>query len=510
MKKRVITKAIIFHAIILFIMLLAIIERHIYENFGIIDLKQVFYNIEIPIGKASGNFFNKGVDYVLPRYFLLLFFYSIILYIFYKLEINISFRNFKKINLNNILKKLRWLIVTLVCIGNIFLLNKYFQLFDSIKNQFSTTEIYEKYYVDPSKVNITMPEYKRNLVYIYVESLETSELSINNGGYREKSIIPEIEKLAQNNINFSNTDKLGGFYPAYGTTYTVAAIIGQTSGLPLIPSGKKDGNSQNLTDEVLTKAYSLGEILKNHGYKNYFMFGSDKNFADRSGYLEGHGEYEIFDFQSAKDNQYISNDYSVDWWGFEDKKLYEYAKIKLSEISKNDEPFNFSLLTVDTHPYGGYLDETCNVDDSLTGYENVYKCASKMLSDFIKWLQKQTFYKNTTVIITGDHLNMVIDGIHEKLPADYERTGFNIFMNSAVKTKCTNNRIFTTFDMYPTTLSAMGAIIEDERLGFGTNLFSCKETLAEEISLNYFQQELEKNSSYYKLCLLHGLCNKQS
>ena len=292
-----------------------------------------------------------------------------------------------------------------------------------------------------------------------------------------------------------------------GTAYTVGAIVGQTAGLPLIPSNTKGVNSQNLNNEILKNAYSLGEVLEKVGYKNYFMMGSDKYFADRAGYLLSHGNYEIFDFYSAIDRGYISDNYDINWWGFEDKKLFEYAKIELEQIAKKDEPFNFSLLTVDTHPNDGYLDETCQIDSDLSNYENVYRCNSSMLSDFIKWIKKQPFYKNTTIVITGDHLNMVVNNIHENIPNDYERTVLNVFINSAITTKCTKNRIHTTFDMYPTTLAALGAIIDGERLGFGTNLFSCEETLAEHIGINCLNQELMKNSSYYKLCLLYDICN---
>ena len=149
------------------------------------------------------------------------------------------------------------------------------------------------------------------------------------------------------------------------------------------------------------------------------------------------------------------------------------------------------------------------MDESLTHYENVYKCGSKMLYDFIKWLQKQPFYKNTTVIISGDHLNMAKADIRDTMPDNYDPTVLNIIMNSPITTNCYKNRIMTTFDMFPTTLAALGVEIEGNRLGLGTNLFSCDNTIAEEIGLKYFSNELSKNSFYYKTCLLNGKCKKR-
>ena len=51
--------------------------------------------------------------------------------------------------------------------------------------------------------------------------------------------------------------------------------------------------------------------------------------------------------------------------------------------------------------------------------------------------------------------------------------------------------------MFPSTLAALGVKIEGDRLGLGTNLFSDKNTIPEEIGLDKFNNELQKYSSYY-------------
>ena len=51
--------------------------------------------------------------------------------------------------------------------------------------------------------------------------------------------------------------------------------------------------------------------------------------------------------------------------------------------------------------------------------------------------------------------------------------------------------------MYPTMLVAMGASIEGNRLGLGTNLFSGEETLREELGANYINKELKRNDKMY-------------
>lgn len=47
-------------------------------------------------------------------------------------------------------------------------------LLSYILNQFRTTDFYENFYVDSKSVKLDFPEQKKNLIYIFVESLETT------------------------------------------------------------------------------------------------------------------------------------------------------------------------------------------------------------------------------------------------------------------------------------------------------------------------------------------------
>ena len=90
----------------------------------------------------------------------------------------------------------------------------------------------------------------------------------------------------------------------------------------------------------------------------------------------------------------------------------------------------------------------------------------------------------------------------EEMNPDYTRTIYNCFINAAVEPVKENNRQFGTFDLYPTTLAAMGVEIEGDRLALGTNLFSDKETLTEEFGYEYLVEELQKQSDFYDKELL--------
>lgn len=362
--------------------------------------------------------------------------------------------------------------------------------FDFAFHGLVNSDLFEEEYVSPDDVEIKFPNKKRNLIYIFMESTEMTNVSKINGGTFDVSIMPNLEKLALNNLNFSNTQLLGGAEQTYGTSWTVAAMISQTSGVPL--KLKVDDYSSDSTKFSNIKV--LGDILKENGYNNYLMVGSDAEFGGRSAYFSTHG-YSISDYYTAIEEGKIDSDY-YKWWGYEDKKLFTYAKEKLEEISKNDEPFNLTLLTADTHFADGYLDESCDeVFDNH--YANSFYCSDKMVSEFISWVKEQDFYDNTTIIITGDHPTMQ-NNFYKIDDDNYKRTIFNTFINVYNDGDVNNkNRIFTSMDMFPTTLGALGVEIEGNRLGIGTNLFSNTKTIAEEMGIETLNKELKKNSAYY-------------
>ena len=151
-------------------------------------------------------------------------------------------------------------------------------------NIFSSTEIFDQYYVDGKDVEVTFSNKKRNLIYIFVESLESSNVSKENGGLFDESIIPNLEGLAIDNINFSNNDKIGGAISVPGTEWTAAAMIAHTAGIPIKVSFD-DLKTDSLKFDNVT---SIGDILKDNGYNNYLLLGSDASFGGRRAYFDNH------------------------------------------------------------------------------------------------------------------------------------------------------------------------------------------------------------------------------
>jgi len=120
-----------------------------------------------------------------------------------------------------------------------------------------------------------------------------------------------------------------------------------------------------------------------------------------------------------------------------------------------------------------------------------------MENQYYTLIEKQDFYENTVIVITGDHLSMQC-GLPNMFDShDYERKLYNVFINSKQEDKNTKQRLFTTFDLYPTTLASLGFEIEGDRLGLGTNLYSSKKTLLEQSNYEKMNEQLSKRSSFY-------------
>ena len=148
-------------------------------------------------------------------------------------------------------------IITILIISLLVFI-KCFGIDEYLKNRFQYSNIFEKYYVDARDVSIEFPSKKRNLILILGESFENTVFNKENGGAWDYSVMPELENLALNNTNFSNTTKLGGSLQVYGTSYSAAGNVAITSGIPLKAEDIfTDANMYTGTGEYLGGVYSL-------------------------------------------------------------------------------------------------------------------------------------------------------------------------------------------------------------------------------------------------------------
>jgi len=334
---------------------------------------------------------------------------------------------------------------------------------------------YEEHYVNPKTAKIKAPTQKQNLILIYLESLENSVAHVKRGDTVE-NWIPELTEIAKKHGTFTN------FLPGYTMGYTQGSVVASMCGIPnnYIHYGKINFKDKN-NKAYAPHAYSLGQILQDHGYHNLIVKGEDRIFSCSGIFLESHGFQNAAFFKNELLHHPL-NKGQIEKWGIPDKNLFKIFQEKITTLP---EPFCAVIMTLSTHnePFETYDD-----------VKKEYQYTSKNVHNFMTWLQQQPYYKRTTIIIMGDHTRMgeVYNSTSRK-----KRTIYNTIIHSQ-KTPPTYQRTCWALDLFPTILESIGFEIENHQLGLGISLFSTQPTFVEKLGIQEFTDQLRKRNKLYR------------
>ncbi len=358
---------------------------------------------------------------------------------------------------------------------------------------FESGSFIEKNYVVPS-VDVTDKKELHNLVLIYIESLENGYSDPRVAG---KDLLLNLNKkvLGYNSYSFARYEQ------AYGTGWTIAALVSTQCGLPLKPLTMFDGNSQgeNLK-KFLPGAVCLGDVLSKFGYTNIFFHGAPIHFAGTDIFLTGHGYSQL-----AGKEKWLEAGYDkFNGWGLYDSDLFYEARKKIDEMEHKKKRYNLTLMTINTHPPRGFVDPNCTEDDGKN-YAGIVQCTVNSAANLIEYMRLSGYLKHTLVVVLGDHLAM--EGpLYDKLNLIGSRTIYNKFISPDPLYK--NTDLMYEFSMYPTILSALGFSYKGEaRGGLGASGFGVNVGLyrPEIMSIDELDSKLIKNSEFYKKLFLGRL-----
>ena len=495
MKKEV-SKSTIF---ILFICAIMIAGAcYIFINFPYTYFEEIVFYSRTGIEDSDFGVVFDAIKLALPFVILLVaLFYTIVYDITFGKKI-FKTKKGKQIYPFKIMDKHRKKFVVLIFIISLIILFSSIKIFNYLFYISSDSKFIEEKYVNPRDTNIKFNE-KRNLIFIVVESLETSFFNKEHGGSWNYEVTPELYKLLndEDSITFYDKNKAQGLNMIQGASWTTASVVATGTGLPFKIRINDNGYHSK---DFMNGTYALGDLLKDNGYYNEVISAARTSFGGIKEYFTKHGDYTIIDSKSLKDYGMKMKKSDKGKWGFNDKYLFDTAKKRLEVISKQDEPFNLELITIDTHFTDGFIG---NYSESKykTQYENVYATESKLIYDFVNWVKQQDFYDNTTIVIVGDHISMQTNYFRKRNVKD--RYVYNCIINPVTKTNNNKNRKITALDIYPTIVTSIGGIIENDKLGLGVNLYSDKKTLAEEYGVKELDKELQKRSKFYNKVILN-------
>ena len=473
------------------------------DNWEELTVDEILFHVFAPMGGANGHLVRLFITTALIPSILLWLFLSLFYFFFYQRKLSIISKiknSFPPKMKQSVLPKMKKAFLPLCAFASLFLVGvtiaeawEGISLGAFLSSQFQSSGFIEEHYVDPKNLDLKFPEKKRNLIYIYMESTELTFMDKEHGGAFPENLLPELMALGEEGEDFAGEgEKRNGGISLPGSTWTMGAIFGESTGLPLKISIEQ--NSMDSQKHFFPSVTALGDILEEEGYTQKFLLGSVGYFGGRKLFMEDHGNVAMEDFSYWKRKGKFPRNYWVNW-GFEDEKLFLYAKEELENLDKAGKPFNLTLLTVDTHFPNGYVCRLCKREHPKNQYADVYQCTSRQVSEFVRWVQQQPFYENTTIVISGDHPTMDHDFCND-VEKSYQRKVYTAYLNAVPSVEENKYREYSTFDAFPTTLAAMGIEIPGDRLGLGSNLFSKTPTLLEDYGLKHVKKELEKRSDF--------------
>ena len=230
----------------------------------------------------------------------------------------------------------------------------------------------------------------KNLVIIYCESLEANFLQNKNFVYEVPNLNNLLAQGWQSHSNYKCLD---------GADWTVGALYATQTGLPAYLGANSDTLFGGVRE---SSAVSYAGVLKQAGYKNLFLSNGDMNFAGTGNIMNCFG-YEVKGHDKCQDVVKTV-------WGVHDYDLFRMAKAEYAKLAQGSEPFNLTLLTVDTHFPKGVPDKrmrpyvNANIPDGT--HEFALASLDYLLGDFVKFIEAQPNGKETVIVILGDHLLM--------------------------------------------------------------------------------------------------------
>lgn len=366
--------------------------------------------------------------------------------------------------------------------------------FKALIQQPIDSEFYRENYVHPDSVKITAQGELKNLVVVFLESMEK-----NFAQYT-----PEIVRLEKSALDF-----VPGGWNISGTSWTIAGITGKLCGIPLnMPMGINEYHGRLPT--YVPYAKCLMDVLADKGYNQLYAQGTSGEFTQKKEFWKAHGNVGIHDIEYYKSLMKVSEDYYV-FWGFEDRKLYRFVKEELDSLSNLDKPFALYMLTVDTHQPQGFLDDSCKVslkeagvaENKVNHFPEALRCASMQLESFIKWMQKQPWFEKTVIFVMGDHATPSLS-TKAGLPQSDNLYWTNFVINVSLDDGRVyrQGRNYSSLDMFPTILESMGFELENHAVALGRSLYADSPTLLEKYGQKALDSLLRERSIQYDYFLM--------
>ncbi|GAA6140433.1 sulfatase-like hydrolase/transferase [Hydrogenophaga sp. 5NK40-0174] len=312
---------------------------------------------------------------------------------------------------------------------------------------------------------------QRNLVYIYLESVERT--------YLDDRLFPGLAP------NLSRLEKLGASHTdvrqVHGTGWTIAGMVASQCGLPLVLPG--DSSVATTLDQFLPEARCMGDVLKDAGYELHYMGGADAGFAGKGNFYRTHGFSHVHGLHELQGRLPAERARSA--WGIYDDDLFGLVEAEYHRLAKADKPFGIFTLTLDTHHPVGHETPSCKdlkYRDGQNAMLNAVACADRMVGRLMDRLLESEAAKDTVFVIASDHLAMNNAAIDQLRQGDRKNL-FLVIDGGDLR----ESRVSRSGSMLDAGASVMARLVAQGgpgvtfRLGYGHSMEGEASTLTEEL-----------------------------
>jgi phosphoglycerol transferase len=361
-----------------------------------------------------------------------------------------------------------------------------------------------RHYVDPGKVQLSLPVSKPDILVVFIESLDE--------GYT-RTRVPSDALLPRLTTLQDDFQTLGDLRNLSGASWTVGGMFTALCGLPLQPVGLMSHNSLEYSRSFFTGGRCLTDLLAARGWDISFYGGASLKFAGKGQFLADHGVARRFGAEQWKQR---GVPVPAEGWGLLDSALVEQAWLDMQRPRKGDEARMSLLLTVDTHGPMGAHDEGCDAapEDEFdvdeiepeTMMRGALRCTDRVVAGLVERFVAQRDGRPKIVWVMGDHLNPQPMLSHDLVAEPGGRTVFHALARYDARGRPLDapdlRRQFTHVDILPTLAEAIGLSWSPEphRLGLGVSLLAdpAQPTLAEREGMAHMNGRLSCRSPLFQ------------
>ena len=251
-----------------------------------------------------------------------------------------------------------------------------------LKEHFHVTSPSDRLYDIARPVRATEATTPLNVILITVESLSAKYMTRFHDEPRPV-LTPFLDKLATQSLFFSDLYATG--------TRTTRGLEAITLSLPPTPGRSLVKRPDN------GPFYSLGGVLKQHGYDTEFLYGGRGFFDNMNAFFSGNG-YRIIDEGDYGDNEVTFKNA----WGVCDEDLYNKTLQQADNAAAKQRPFFFQLMTTSNHRPYTYPDGKIDIP-SGTGREGAVRYTDYALEQFFAKAHQHDWFNTTVFVVVADH-----------------------------------------------------------------------------------------------------------